>query len=67
MSDAANYQAVERRARSMFGDYAKQWLFKPNRSLAQLSPYEMAQSADGARLVLAELDRTVLVEETPPA
>lgn len=49
----------------MFGDDAKQWLFKPNRSLAQLSSYELAQSTDGARVVLAELNRTVLLEQAP--
>jgi uncharacterized protein (DUF2384 family) len=62
MSDPANYQAVEQKARSMFGRYAAQWLVKPNRSLAQLSPYEMSQSADGARLVLAELSKTILID-----
>jgi uncharacterized protein (DUF2384 family) len=61
MSERATYEAVERKARSMFGKYAEQWLYKPNRSLAQLSPYDMAQSEEGARLVLAELERTVLV------
>ena len=62
MSERATYEAVERQARSMFGKYAEQWLNKPNRSLAQLSPYEMAQSEEGARLVLAELNRTVLAD-----
>lgn len=62
MAERATYEAVERKARSMFGKYAEQWLHKPNRSLAQLSPYEMAQSDAGARLVLAELARTVLVD-----
>ena len=62
MSEPASYDAVERKARSMFGKYADQWLHKPNRSLAQLSPYEMARSEAGARLVLAELARNVLAE-----
>jgi uncharacterized protein (DUF2384 family) len=47
----------------MFGKYAEQWLHKPNRSLAQLSPYDMARSEAGARLVLAELNRTVVAEK----
>ncbi|MDR3518223.1 MAG: hypothetical protein P4M00_20680 [Azospirillaceae bacterium] len=67
MTDAVNDQAVERRARSMFGDCAKQRLFKPNRSFAQLSPDEMARSTEGACLMPAEPDRTVLAEETEPA
>jgi len=66
MSADPDFQAVERKARSMFGSYAKQWLFKPNRSFAQLSPYEMAQSAEGARLVLDELARTVLIDRPAP-
>jgi hypothetical protein len=43
----------------MFGDYADRWLGKPNRSFAQLTPYELAQSSAGARLVLSELARTM--------
>jgi hypothetical protein len=62
MMERAHYEAVERKARLLFGSYADQWLHKANRSLAQLSPYEMARSAEGARLVLAELERTVLAE-----
>jgi uncharacterized protein (DUF2384 family) len=68
MTDRPSYEAVEQCAHMMFGKYARQWLFKPNRTFAQLSPYEFAQSPDGARLVLAELKRTVLVEDgVPPA
>ena len=62
MSERATYEAVERKARSMFGTYAETWLHKANRSLAQLSPYEMARSEEGARVVLAELERTVLAD-----
>jgi len=62
MSERVSYDVVERKARSMFGKYAEQWLHKPNRSLAQLSPYEMARSEAGARLVLSELERTVLAD-----
>ncbi len=46
----------------MLGTYAETWLRKANRSLAQLSPYEMARSEEGARLVLAEPERTVLAD-----
>ena len=63
MSQAVNYEAVERKAYELFGPYAKYWLYKPNRSLAQLSPYELAQSQAGARVVLSELERTVLLTD----
>ena len=63
MTDTADLETVERKARALFGDYAARWLSKPNRSLAQLSPHEMARSATGARLVLWELERTILTED----
>jgi uncharacterized protein (DUF2384 family) len=62
MAASDDYETVERKARSLFGNYADHWLFKPNRSLAQLTPYELAQSPPGARLVLWELGRTVLTD-----
>ncbi|GGF04506.1 hypothetical protein GCM10011611_07400 [Aliidongia dinghuensis] len=63
MSEHATYEAVERKAHELFGaEYARHWLFKPNRTFAQLPPYEMAQSEVGARLVLRELERTILIE-----
>jgi len=43
MADVADFAAVEREARTLFGEYASHWLFKPNKSLAHLSPYELAQ------------------------
>jgi hypothetical protein len=67
MLDIADLEAVELRAQSVFGDYARQWLSKPNRSLAQLSPYELAKSPAGARLVLAELEQAVVNEVREPA
>jgi hypothetical protein len=51
MSDVADFPAVERKARTLFGEYASHWLFKPNRSLAQLSPYEHIDLAAAVKLV----------------
>jgi uncharacterized protein (DUF2384 family) len=59
MPNPPDFDAVAEKARSLLGDEAQRWLYKPNRSFAQLSPYELAQSEVGARVVLEELDRTI--------
>jgi len=59
MDDTPDFAAVARLAESLLGAEAQRWLYKPNRSFASLSPYEMAQSEMGARIVLEELARTI--------
>ncbi len=59
MNETPNFAAVERMAAELLGSEAQRWLYKPNRSFASLSPYEMAQSEVGARVVLEELARTI--------
>jgi uncharacterized protein (DUF2384 family) len=63
MAMPPDFQRVVARAGAILGKDATRWLYKPNRSLAQLSPYEMAQSAAGARVVLGELERTIVAED----
>jgi uncharacterized protein (DUF2384 family) len=59
MNGTPNFAEVERMAQSLLGSETQRWLYKPNRSFAGLSPYEMAQSEVGARIVLEELVRTI--------
>jgi hypothetical protein len=48
---------VIRRAKALLGKDAELWLYRQNRNLASLAPFEMAQSAAGAAIVLQELER----------
>jgi len=59
MAETPDFAAVVRKAETLLGRDAQRWLYKPNRSFASLSPYEMAQSTVGARVVLDELARTI--------
>jgi uncharacterized protein (DUF2384 family) len=59
MPNSPDFDAVVQKAQLLLGDEAQRWLYKPNRSFAQLSPYEMSQSPTGARIVLEELERTI--------
>jgi hypothetical protein len=52
---------VVERARELLGPDADRWLFKSNRHLAALSPYELAASPQGAKLVIRELEKAVEV------
>ena len=49
--------AVVERAREVLGDGVQRWMTRQNRYLAGLTPQELAQSPEGARVVLLELDR----------
>jgi uncharacterized protein (DUF2384 family) len=64
MTQPADYAMVANKARALFGREAERWLAKPNRSFAQLTPYELAQTPVGAQVVLEELDRTILLKPT---
>jgi uncharacterized protein (DUF2384 family) len=59
MTDPARrVMCVEEAARKVFGQKAKLWMQRPNRRLARLSPWELAESSEaGMRVVLTELGR----------
>jgi uncharacterized protein (DUF2384 family) len=48
---------VETEARKVLGDRASEWMRKPSKLLDGMAPAELANSRDGARVVLLELDR----------
>jgi hypothetical protein len=48
---------VETEARKVLGDRASEWMRKPSKLLDGMAPAELANSSDGARVVLLELDR----------
>ena len=50
-------KSVVARAKAVLGRDAEMWLYRENRNLAALAPYEMAQSSTGAMIVLRELER----------
>ena len=52
-----SFSRVEAEASRLFGDGASAWLRRPSRLLDGLTPYEVAQSPEGAWVVLAELRR----------
>ena len=49
--------SVVERAKALLGKDADVWLYRGNRNLASLAPFEMAQSSAGALVVLRELER----------
>jgi len=49
--------SVVARAKALLGKDAEEWLYRENRNLASLAPFEMAQSSAGALIVLWELER----------
>ena len=55
-------QSVVARAKALLGQDAEMWLYRENRNLASLAPYEMAQSSAGALIVLRELERICRVD-----
>ena len=50
-------QSIVQRAKALLGRDAEMWLYRQNRNLASLAPFEMAQSSVGALIVLRELER----------
>ena len=55
-------QSVVARAKALLGRDAEMWLYRENRNLASLAPYEMAQSSAGALIVLRELERICQID-----
>ncbi len=48
---------VVAQARKVLGGEAENWLHKRNRRLADLSPFELARTQPGAKVVMFELKR----------
>ena len=48
---------VETEARKVLGDHVHEWMRKPSKLLDGMAPADLANSRDGARVVLLELDR----------
>jgi hypothetical protein len=61
-STSSHAMAVVERAKALLGRDAEEWLYRQNRNLAKLAPFEMAQSSVGARVVLWELERICRIE-----
>jgi hypothetical protein len=55
-------QSIVARAKALLGRDAEMWLYRENRNLASLAPYEMAQSSAGALIVLRELERIARID-----
>lgn len=55
-------QSVVARAKALLGRDAEMWLYRENRHLASLAPFEMAQSSVGALIVLQELERIARID-----
>jgi uncharacterized protein (DUF2384 family) len=53
--DTARHVEIE--ARKVLGDRASEWMRKPSKLLDGMTPAELANSSEGARVVLLELDR----------
>jgi uncharacterized protein (DUF2384 family) len=51
---------VEAEARKVLGERAASWLHRPHRSLDGMTPHELAQSPEGAWVVLRQLERDPL-------
>ena len=57
MSKPDTAAQVEIEVRKVLGDRAKEWMRRPSKLLDGMAPSELANSRDGARVVLLELDR----------
>jgi hypothetical protein len=55
-------QSIVARAKALLGRDAEMWLYRENRNLASLAPFEMAQSSAGALIVLRELERITRID-----
>lgn len=51
---------VEAEARKVLGESAASWLYRPHRLLDGMTPHELAQSPEGAWVVLRQLERDPL-------
>jgi len=51
------FSNVEAEAKERFGEGASNWLHRPSRLLDGLTPHELAQTPEGAWVVLRELRR----------
>ena len=51
---------VEAEAKKVLGDHAASWLYRPHRLLDGMTPHELAQSPEGAWVVLRQLERDPL-------
>lgn len=57
MSKQDTAAQVEIEVRKVLGDHAQEWMQRPSKLLDGMAPAELANSRDGARVVLLELDR----------
>jgi len=51
---------VEAEAKKVFGERATSWLYRPHRLLDGMTPHELAQTPEGAWVVLRQLERDPL-------
>jgi uncharacterized protein (DUF2384 family) len=57
MTQQDTTRQVEIEVRKVLGDRASEWMRKPSKLLDGMAPAELANSSEGARVVLLELDR----------